>query len=86
MTIARSPSGNRLVMAYQCRVVPELDVPKKLRLYPVNYDSSVIFPTEGMAMGYFPTYLQSLYELGLLKEKQGYQTAIVTLTYLDGEV
>lgn len=66
---------------YQCRVSPEIrGVTKK---HPVHYDSTLIFPLREMAEKYMPMFIRQLYELGILGEKQKYDTSIVQLaTYL----
>ena len=66
---------------WQCRVTPDLG--KKFKNHPVNYDSTIIFPVKEMADKYMALYIKQLYELGILKPKQKYDSQIIQLaTYL----
>jgi hypothetical protein len=83
MIRGRETGGRAAIPAsfYQCRVSPTI---KKITdKYPINYDSTLIFPIKEMAEKYMSMFIRQLYEGDFLAEKQEYTTSIIQLaTYI----
>jgi hypothetical protein len=65
---------------------PKKEVWEFDRELPINYDSRMVFPNEKDAMSYFPVFIRSLLELGLLVKDQPYETSLVELQMFDKEM
>lgn len=66
---------------YQCRVSPTIK--RVTNKHPIHYDSTLIFPLKEMAEKYMSMFIRQLYEAGILRSKQKYETAVIQLaTYI----
>jgi hypothetical protein len=96
MALSRTTRGARVESILQCRVSPATKFVRKRFLgpkewaydevFPVNFDSTLVFPSEKDAMGYFPVFIRQLLEMGLIIKDQPYETAIVELVMFDKEI
>ena len=80
----------RLHEVYQARVT--VQVPSKKGLFqpkvmiPVNYDSTLVLPTQELAEKFVPYYVRQLIEMNILDINQDYEAGVLELHVFDGTI